>query len=117
MIGMVSEMLCGELQKVQIELTNIGRAPVKTLLVGSTTPQLFSIVDLPSLGTVFCFSKIQSSLFLFIFVYLFLYFTLNLPLFFRKWAQGFTSSSEDTFKYRAETTAAAHINYVVESSR
>lgn len=53
MIGMVSEMLCGELQKVQIELTNIGNAPVKTLLLGSTTPHLFTMVDLPPLGTVF----------------------------------------------------------------
>lgn len=47
MIGLVSEMLCGELQKVQIELINIGSAPIQTLLIGSTTPQLFTIVDLP----------------------------------------------------------------------
>lgn len=51
MIGLVSEMLCGELQKVQIELTNIGSAPIQTLLIGSSTPQLFTIVDLPPIGT------------------------------------------------------------------
>lgn len=50
MIGLVSEMLCGELQKVQIELTNIGSAPIQTLLIGSSTPQLFTIVDLPPIG-------------------------------------------------------------------
>lgn len=50
MIGLVSEMLCGELQKVQIELINIGSAPIQTLLIGSTTPHLFSIIDLPPIG-------------------------------------------------------------------
>ncbi|KAE8746892.1 hypothetical protein FOCC_FOCC006312 [Frankliniella occidentalis] len=49
MMGLVSEMLCGELQQVQIELTNIGTGPIHNLLIGSTTPQLFSIVNLPHL--------------------------------------------------------------------
>ncbi|KAJ1524202.1 hypothetical protein ONE63_010723 [Megalurothrips usitatus] len=47
MAGLVSEMLCGEMQKVQIELSNIGSIPIQTLLVGSTTPHIFSIADLP----------------------------------------------------------------------
>lgn len=45
-IGLTSEMLCGELKKVEIELINIGSAPVQNLLLGSTTPHLFCIIDL-----------------------------------------------------------------------
>ncbi|XP_011502697.1 PREDICTED: trafficking protein particle complex subunit 8 [Ceratosolen solmsi marchali] len=39
------EMLCGELQRMEVTLTNIGNAPLKNIYLGSTNPKLFALVD------------------------------------------------------------------------
>lgn len=40
-----SEMLCGEIQKVEVTLTNIGNAPLTNVYVTSTDARLFSLGD------------------------------------------------------------------------
>nr|CAD7396556.1 unnamed protein product [Timema cristinae] len=41
-----AEMLCGELQRVTLEFTNIGSAPLTRLYIGCTSPELFFIEGL-----------------------------------------------------------------------
>ncbi|XP_075215467.1 trafficking protein particle complex subunit 8 homolog l(3)76BDm isoform X2 [Lycorma delicatula] len=43
--GLRSELVCGELQSVQVELHNCGSTPVSRIMVVSSTPHLFSIGD------------------------------------------------------------------------
>lgn len=42
------EMLCGEMQRVEVTLKNIGNAPLKNIHVGSTNPKLFSLENQPA---------------------------------------------------------------------
>ncbi|XP_033216769.1 trafficking protein particle complex subunit 8 [Belonocnema kinseyi] len=39
------EMLCGEMQRVEVTLRNIGNAPLNNVHVGSTNPRLISFLD------------------------------------------------------------------------
>nr|CAD7454701.1 unnamed protein product [Timema tahoe] len=43
-----AEMLCGELQRVTLEFTNIGSAPLTRLYIGCTSPELFFIEGMGS---------------------------------------------------------------------
>lgn len=40
-------MLCGEMQRVEVTLKNIGNAPLTNIHVGSTNPKLFSLENQP----------------------------------------------------------------------
>ncbi|XP_012252846.2 trafficking protein particle complex subunit 8 isoform X2 [Athalia rosae] len=43
-----SEMLCGEMQRVEVTLKNIGNAPLTNIYIGSTNPKLFSLENQPT---------------------------------------------------------------------
>lgn len=42
---LTQEMLCGELQCMEVSLKNIGNAPLKNIHLGSTNPKLFAFTN------------------------------------------------------------------------
>ncbi|XP_015513137.1 trafficking protein particle complex subunit 8 isoform X1 [Neodiprion lecontei] len=42
------EMLCGEMQRVEVTLKNIGNSPLTNIHIGSTNPKLFSLENHPT---------------------------------------------------------------------